>query len=149
MDGAIKTPRLNILLVEDSPDDVELTLEGFKEGNLNHSLSVVEDGIEALEFLRQKGKYADAVRPDVILLDLNLPKKDGREVLEEIKSDEKLKHIPVIVLTTSRSEQDIMASYRLHANSYITKPVDLGDFFKAIKAFEDFWLNTVALPSKL
>lgn len=148
MDNTVSTRSLNILLVEDSPDDVELTMEAFKEGTQNHRLDVVEDGIEALNFLRRKGEYADAVRPDVILLDLNLPKKDGREVLEEIKGDEDLKYIPVIVLTTSRSEQDILTSYRLHANSYISKPVDLAEFFRAIKALEDFWLTVATLPSQ-
>lgn len=149
MDPTISPRPLNILLVEDSADDVELTMEGFKEGKLIHQLDVVDDGIEALNYLRREGKYADAVRPDVILLDLNLPKKDGREVLQEIKSDEELKHIPVIVLTTSRSEQDILTSYKLHANSYISKPVDLAEFFKAIKALEDFWLTVVTLPSNI
>ncbi len=149
MDPTISPRPLNILLVEDSADDVELTMEGFKEGKLIHQLDVVDDGIEALNYLRRVGKYADAVRPDVILLDLNLPKKDGREVLQEIKADEELKHIPVIVLTTSRSEQDILTSYKLHANSYISKPVDLAEFFKAIKALEDFWLTVVTLPSNI
>ncbi|MFQ6026130.1 MAG: response regulator [Dehalococcoidia bacterium] len=140
---------VEILLVEDSADDVELTMEGFKEGKVLHHLSVAVDGVEALEFLRKQGKYANVAVPDIILLDLNLPRKDGRQVLEEIKVDPDLRHIPVVVLTTSQADQDILKSYELHANCYITKPVDLEQFFKIIKSLEDFWLTVVKLPSGL
>lgn len=138
---------IEILLVEDNPGDVRLTQEAFKENKLLNHLSIVEDGEEAISFLRQEGKYADAIRPDLILLDLNLPKKDGREVLAEIKTDEHLRRIPVVVLTTSGAEQDILKSYDLHANCYITKPVDLDQFIKVVKTIEDFWLTIVKLPS--
>ena len=116
---------INILLVEDNPGDVRLTVEALREGKVHNHLSVARDGVEALAFLRQQGEFADAPRPDVILLDLNLPKKDGREVLAEIKADERLRRIPVVVLTTSKAEEDILRSYALHANCYVTKPVDL------------------------
>jgi two-component system, chemotaxis family, response regulator Rcp1 len=138
---------IDILLVEDNPGDVRLTVEALKEGKVRNRLSVVEDGVEALAFLRQEGKYADAPRPDVILLDLNLPRKDGRVVLAEIKADEGLRRIPVVVLTTSSSEQDILRSYDLHANCYITKPVDLEQFIEVVKGIEDFWLTIVKLPT--
>ncbi len=141
------TRPLEILHVEDSPDDVELTLEGLKEGGIPHNLTAVSDGVEALEFLSKQGQYVDAPDPDIILLDLNLPRMDGREVLQEIKNDERLKHIPVVVLTTSQAEQDILKSYRLHANCYITKPVDLDKFFSVINTLENFWLNVVKLPN--
>ena len=137
---------VNLLLVEDNPGDVRLTQEGLKEGKILNNLSVVGDGVEALAFLRQQGQYADAFRPDMILLDLNLPRKDGREVLEEIKSDPDLKRIPVVVLTTSRAEEDILRSYNLHANCYITKPVDLEQFIKVVQAIEAFWVTIVTLP---
>ena len=137
---------VNILLVEDNPGDVRLTQEGLKEGKVLNNLSVVADGVEALAFLRRQGQYADAIRPDMILLDLNLPRKDGREVLEEIKSDPDLKRIPVVVLTTSRAEQDILRSYDLHANCYITKPVDLEQFINVVQAIEEFWVTIVTLP---
>ncbi|HQN17514.1 MAG TPA: response regulator [Syntrophobacteraceae bacterium] len=137
---------VEILLVEDNPADVRLTVEGLKEGKVNNNLYVVEDGVEAMAFLRREGKYADAVSPDLILLDLNLPKKDGREVLSEIKSDEQLKRIPVVVLTTSKAEQDILRAYDLHANCYITKPVDLDQFIEVVGAIEDFWFTIVKLP---
>ena len=137
---------VEILHVEDSPDDVELTIEALKEGKVWHNLTAVADGVEALEFLRKQGKYVNAPEPDIILLDLNLPRKDGREVLEEIKTDEQLKHIPVVVLTTSQAEQDIFKSYQLHANCYITKPVDLDQFFSVIISLENFWLTVVKLP---
>ena len=140
------TRPVEILLVEDSPDDVELTQEALKEGKVWHNLSVVADGVEAIEFLRRQGKHSNAPQPDIILLDLNLPRKDGREVLEEVKADPQLKHIPVVVLTTSNAEQDILKSYKLHANCYITKPVDLDQFFSVIKALENFWLTVVRLP---
>ena len=135
-----------ILLVEDNPGDVRLTREALREGKILNELSVVEDGVEALAFLRREGRYAEAVRPDLILLDLNLPKKDGREVLEEIKGDGALKKIPVVVLTTSAAERDILKAYDLHANCYITKPVDLEQFIKVVQLIEDFWLTIVKLP---
>jgi CheY-like chemotaxis protein len=137
---------IEILLVEDNPGDVRLTIEALKEAKVYNHLSVASDGVEALAFLRREGKYAGAARPDLILLDLNLPKRDGREVLAEIKSDERLRTIPVVILTTSRAEQDILQSYSLHANCYITKPVDLDQFIKVVQSIEDFWLTIVALP---
>ena len=137
---------IEILLVEDNPGDVRLTQEAFKENKMLNHLSVVWDGEEALAFLRQEGEYAAATRPDLILLDLNLPKKDGREVLAEIKADEHLKRIPVVVLTTSSAEQDILKSYDLHANCYITKPVDLEQFIIIVRSIEDFWLTIAKLP---
>ena len=135
-----------ILLVEDNPGDVRLTREALKEGKILNEVSVAEDGVEALAFLRRQGRYSDAARPDLILLDLNLPKKDGREVLEEIKCDDGLKQIPVVVLTTSAAERDILRAYNLHANCYITKPVDLEQFIKVVQLIEDFWLTIVKLP---
>ena len=137
---------INILLVEDNPGDVRLTLEAFKEGKVNNNMSVVDDGVEAMAFLRQEGKYIDTGRPDLILLDLNLPRKDGREVLAEIKQDPKLKSIPVVVLTTSDAESDIAKTYDLHANCYITKPIDLGQFISVVKYIDYFWLAIVKLP---
>ena len=144
INGAMGKP-VEVLLVEDNPGDVRLTLEALKDGKVNNHLSVVEDGVEALAFLRREGKYADASRPDLILLDLNLPKKDGREVLAEIKTDEDLKRIPVVVLTTSKAEEDILKTYNLHANCYITKPVDF-DQFVVVRLVEDFWFTIVKLP---
>lgn len=135
-----------ILLVEDNAGDVRLMRESLKENKLLNNLSVVEDGVEALAFLNREGKYALAPRPDLILLDLNLPRLDGREVLAIIKADEKLRSIPVVVLTTSRAEEDILKSYDLHANCFITKPVELGAFIKAIASLEEFWLAVVTLP---
>jgi CheY-like chemotaxis protein len=123
-----------------------LTQEVLKEAKVRNQLHVVGDGAEAMTFLKKEGKYADAPRPDLILLDLNLPKKDGREVLDEIKSDENLRRIPVVVLTISKSEEDVFKSYDLHANCYITKPVDLDQFLKVVKSIEDFWLTIVKLP---
>ncbi|WP_028583115.1 response regulator [Desulfogranum mediterraneum] len=137
---------VEILLVEDNPGDVRLTVEGLKEGKVKNNLHVVADGVEALAFLRKEGQYGDAIRPDLILLDLNLPKKDGREVLTEIKSDPDLAHIPVVVLTTSKAEQDILKAYSLHANCYITKPVDLDQFISVVESIEDFWFTIVKLP---
>jgi len=139
---------IEILLVEDNPADVRLTQEALKEGKVRNHLHVARDGIEAMEFLRRVGKYANAVRPDLILLDLNLPRKDGREVLADIKADPDLKAIPVVVLTTSSAEQDIFKSYKLHANCYITKPVDLDQFVQVVKSIDDFWLTVVRLPSE-
>lgn len=137
---------IKILLVEDNSGDVRLIKEAFKEGKIRLDMEVVQDGVEALAYLRQKGKYAKAPRPGLILLDLNLPKKDGREVLAEIKTDEDLKRIPVVILTISKDEEDIMKSYNLHANCYITKPVDLKQFMKVVQSIEDFWLTIVRLP---
>ncbi|MBI4962946.1 MAG: response regulator [Desulfomonile tiedjei] len=139
---------VEILLVEDNPMDVIVTREALKEGKVCNNLSVVQDGEEAIEFLRRKGDYADAPRPDVILLDLNLPRKGGREVLSEIKNDPALQDIPVIVLTTSKAEEDVLDSYQLHANCFITKPVDLDQFTKVIKTIEGFWFEIVKLPPK-
>lgn len=137
----------NILLIEDNPGDVRLTQEAFKEGKKKVNLEVVMDGVEAIKYLRKQDKYADVPIPDLILLDLNLPKWDGREVLKEIKTDKKLKRIPVVVLTTSNAEQDIINSYDLHANCYINKPVDFDNFFEIIQKIEDFWLITSILPT--
>lgn len=137
---------VEILLVEDSPGDVRLTQECLREAKVKNNLQVVNDGVEALAFLRRQGNYAEAVRPDLVLLDLNLPKKDGREVLSEMKADDTLKSIPVVVLTISGSEEDILKSYNLHANCYIVKPIDLQQFLKVVKAIEDFWLTIVKLP---
>jgi two-component system, chemotaxis family, response regulator Rcp1 len=137
---------IDILLVEDNPGDVDLAREGLEEGKVRNQLHVVGDGEAALAFLRRQAPYADAPRPDVILLDLNLPRKDGREVLAEIKADEELKLIPVVVLTTSEAEQDIVRSYKLHANCYVTKPLDLDQFVTVVKSIEDFWLAIVKLP---
>jgi two-component system, chemotaxis family, response regulator Rcp1 len=137
---------LEILLVEDNPGDVRLMVEALKEGTVFNHLNVACDGSEAVAFLRQEGQYVKAPRPDLILLDLNLPKKDGREVLAEIKADEDLRLIPVVVLTTSQAEQDILKSYHLYANCYINKPVDLDQFIDVLKFVEDFWLTIVKLP---
>ncbi len=142
---AIKRP-LEILLIEDNPGDVRLTAEALKQGQGGSNLNVVKDGVEALAFLQREGPYAAALRPDLILLDLNLPRKDGREVLAEIKQDPRFQRIPVVVLTTSSAEQDVVRSYDLHANCYITKPASLGQFVKIIKAIEDFWLTIARLP---
>jgi CheY-like chemotaxis protein len=139
---------VEILLVEDNPGDVRLTIEALKEGKVRNNLSVVKDGVEALAFLRREGSFAGATRPDLILLDLNLPKKDGREVLAEIKEDGALRRIPVVVLTTSKAEEDILRTYDLHANCYITKPVDLEQFISVVRSIDDFWLSVVRLPPK-
>jgi chemotaxis family two-component system response regulator Rcp1 len=139
---------LEILLVEDNPGDVRLTREALKEGPLEKNLSVAVDGVDAMSFLRREGAYAAVARPDMILLDLNLPRKDGREVLAEIKADEDLRRIPVVILTTSKAEEDILRSYALHANCYVTKPVDLEQFMTVVKSIEDFWFSIVRLPSR-
>ncbi len=139
---------VEILLVEDNEGDVGLVEEVFEEGRINNNLSVAEDGEEAMMFLRKEGQFANATRPDLILLDLNLPGKDGREVLKEVKEDDNLKKIPIVVLTTSKAEEDILKSYDLHANSYITKPVDFNQFINVIKSIESFWLEVVKLPSR-
>ena len=137
---------IEILLVEDNPGDVRLTQEALKEGKVLNQMDIASDGVDALAYLRRTGSHIHAPRPDLILLDLNLPKKNGREVLAEIKSDASLKRIPVVVLTTSSAEQDILESYDLHANAFITKPVDLIQFMNIIKSIEDFWLTVVTLP---
>jgi len=137
---------VEILLVEDNPGDVRLTREALKEAKVINHLTVLKDGAEALAFLRREGSYTNAVTPHLILLDLNLPKKDGREVLAEIKADDKLKRIPVVVLTTSQDEQDVFKSYHFHANCYVTKPVDLEQFMTVVRSIEDFWLGIVVLP---
>lgn len=139
---------IEILLIEDSRGDIGLIEEVFEEAKIRNNLYVAEDGEEAIQFLNKKGHYADVPRPDIILLDLNLPKKDGREVLDEVKRDETLRNIPIVVLTTSKAEEDILKSYNLHANAYITKPVDFEQFIKVIKSIEDFWLEVVKLPGK-
>jgi chemotaxis family two-component system response regulator Rcp1 len=137
---------IEILLVEDNQGDVRLIQEALHEGKVRNSLSVVRDGAEALDYLRKQGQYKKSARPCLVLLDLNLPKKNGFEVLKEIKADENLKRIPIVVLTTSQSEQDILKSYDLNANAYVSKPVDFHDFLSAVKAIEDFWLEIVKLP---
>jgi CheY-like chemotaxis protein len=137
---------VEILLVEDNPGDERLTREALKEGKVYNNLHWVKDGVEAMEFLRRAGRYAEAPRPDIILLDLNLPKKDGREVLQEIKTDTDLKRIPVVVLTTSKAEEDVLRTYNLHANCYVTKPVDLEKFIVVVKSIDVFWLTVVTLP---
>jgi CheY-like chemotaxis protein len=137
---------VDVLLVEDNPGDVRLTREALREGKVVNNLRVVPDGVEAMKYLRRLPPYEDAARPDLILLDLNLPRKDGREVLAELKADGALKRIPVVVLTTSRAEDDIARSYDLHANCYIPKPVDLEQFLRAVQVINDFWLTVVKLP---
>ncbi len=136
---------IEILLVEDNPGDVRLTKEALKDAKVRNNIHVAMDGVEALAFLRKQGKYAVVPRPDLILLDLNLPKKNGSEVLAEIKQDDGLQHIPVVILTTSQAEQDILESYRLHANAFVTKPVDLEQFLKVVASIEQFWLEIVKL----
>jgi CheY-like chemotaxis protein len=139
---------IEILLIEDNPGDVDLTKEALQEAKVRNRLHVVDDGAKAVDFLYKKGAYADAPRPDIILLDLNLPKKDGRQVLEEIKADPQLAEIPVVILTTSQAEEDIIRSYQLHANCYITKPVDFKQFMHVVKSIEEFWLTIVKLPKR-
>jgi chemotaxis family two-component system response regulator Rcp1 len=136
---------IEILLVEDNPGDARLTREALRDAKVRNNLHVAPDGVEALAFLRRQGKHATAPKPDLILLDLNLPKKDGREVLEEVKGDEQLRHIPIVILTTSQAERDIAESYRLRANAYVTKPVDLEQFLKVVQSIEHFWLEIVKL----
>jgi two-component system, chemotaxis family, response regulator Rcp1 len=137
---------IELLLVEDSEPDVRLTQEALNEAKVHNRLSVVEDGVEAMEFLRRQGRHANAPRPDLILLDLNLPRKDGRQVLKEVKADDSLKRIPVVILTTSKSEEDVLRAYDLHANCYIAKPVDFNRFMEVVKSVEEFWLTVVRLP---
>jgi len=147
MEHCDSTKPVNILLVEDNPGDIRLTQEVLKDGKICNNLIIAMDGEEAMFFLKKTGKFKDAVTPDIILLDLNLPKKDGRQVLSEIKTDPDLKMIPVIVLTTSSAEQDILNTYANHANAYITKPVDFDQFINVIRTFENFWLTIVKLPN--
>jgi chemotaxis family two-component system response regulator Rcp1 len=139
---------IELLLVEDNPGDVRLTQEALREGKVCNHLHVAADGVEALAYLRREGQYANARQPDLILLDLNLPKKSGREVLAEIKADPDLRRIPVVILTVSKAEEDVLKSYNLHANCYITKPVDLDQFLGVVKSIEDFWLTVVVLPPR-
>ncbi len=139
---------IDILLVEDNPGDVRLAQEALKESKVRNKLYVVEDGVEAMSFLRKQGRHTDVPRPDLILLDLNLPRKSGREVLAEVKTDDNLKRIPVVVLTVSRAEEDIVRSYDHHANCYITKPLDFSQFMEVTKTIEEFWLTIVKLPPK-
>lgn len=138
---------IEILLVEDNPGDVRLTREALRDGKVKNNLHVAMDGVQAMAFLRREGAFAHVPRPDVILLDLNLPKKNGREVLAEVKSDPELMRIPVVVLTTSRDEQDVLKAYEYHANCFITKPVDLEQFLAVVRSIEDFWFTIVQLPS--
>ncbi len=145
IDAPIAHP-IEILLVEDNPGDVRLTVEALKEAKVRNRVHVVDDGVKAMAFLRRQAAYSTAPRPDLILLDLNLPKKDGREVLEELKHDGDLKRIPVVILTTSQAEQDILKAYELHANCYITKPVDLDQFLKVVRSIDEFWFTVVTLP---
>lgn len=135
-----------ILLVEDNPGDARLTVEAFADGRVKNNLNVVSDGVEAMRYLRNEGEFAGKPMPDIILLDLNLPRKDGREVLAEVKADEDLRKIPIVILTTSRAEEDILRTYDLHANCYITKPVELDSFINVVRTIEDFWLTLVRLP---
>ena len=144
MSGPTPVP-IEILLVEDNPGDARLTREALRDARVRNNLHVAADGVDALAFLRRQGKHAAVAKPDLILLDLNLPKKDGREVLEEVKGDDQLRHIPVVILTTSQAERDIGESYRLRANAYVTKPVDLEQFLKVVQSIEHFWLEIVKL----
>jgi len=139
-------PPVEILLVEDNPGDMRLTMEALKEGKVYNNLHWARDGVEALEFLQRQGRHAAAPRPDIVLLDLNLPRMDGREVLARIKSDEGLRQIPVVILTTSKAEEDVLRSYDLHANCYVTKPVDLEKFIVVVKSIDQFWLTVATLP---
>lgn len=145
--GGLRRP-IEVLLVEDNPGDVRLTREALKEGRVINNLSVVADGIEAMDFLLRRGDYLNSPRPDLILLDLNMPRKNGREVLEEIKTHPALRRIPVMVLTTSDAEQDLTRAYNLHANCYITKPVDLEQFLTVMRSIEHFWFHVVTLPNE-
>jgi two-component system, chemotaxis family, response regulator Rcp1 len=140
-------PPVEILLVEDNLGDARLTREALKEGKVYNNLHWVKDGVEAIEFLHKTGRHQGAPRPDIILLDLNLPKKDGREVLQEIKADPDLQRIPVVILTTSKAEEDVLKTYALHANCYVTKPVDLEQFIRVVQSIDNFWLTVVTLPN--
>jgi len=143
-----KSRTIVILLVEDNPGDARLTMEAMRDSKMLNLIHVVEDGVEAMAFLRREGRYSEAPRPDLILLDLNLPKKDGRAVLAEIKTDPDLKRIPVVVLTTSNAEEDVLKAYDLHANAYVSKPVDLQQFMKIVALIDEFWFNVVTLPNR-
>ena len=142
------TRSIQILLVEDNPGDARLTIEAMREAKVRNKIHIVEDGVQAMQFLRREGTYAEARRPDLILLDLNLPKKDGREVLAEVKADPALRRIPVVVLTTSSADEDVLRAYDLHANCYVTKPVDLTQFMKIVSQIEEFWVKVVILPKE-
>ena len=144
-----KVKPIEILIAEDNPGEVRLTVKALEQSKLKNKLNVVPDGIEAMKYLRQEGNYCDVVQPDIVFLDLNMPRMDGRQVLAEMKEDQSLKHIPVVVLTTSDAEQDVVCSYQLHANCYITKPVDMEQFFKVVTSIEDFWFKIVKLPPHL
>jgi chemotaxis family two-component system response regulator Rcp1 len=146
MHNAADGKPIEILLVEDNPGDVRLAVEALRDAKVANRLHIVEDGVEAMSFLRREGRYADVPQPNLILLDLNLPRKDGREVLAEIKQDADLKRIPVVILTSSAAEQDVVQAYNLYANCYITKPMDLDQFLKVVRSIEDFWLIVVTLP---
>lgn len=148
VDGQRTVRTIEILMVEDNPGDVRLTREALKGSKVLHRLNVVEDGVAALEFLRREPPYEDAPRPDIVLLDLNLPKKDGREVLSAIKADPALRSIPVVILTTSQAEEDVLRAYNLNANCYVTKPVDFDQFMRIVRTIEEFWLNIVTLPPR-
>ncbi len=148
MSNPEKLEVIDVLLVEDDPGDVLLIREAFEDNKVHNRLHVVPDGVEALMFLRQEGEHADAPRPDLVLLDLNLPRKDGREVLAEVKGDESLQHIPVVVLTTSKAEEDVLRSYKLHANAYVTKPVDFDRFIDVVRQIDEFFVTVVKLPSR-
>jgi len=148
MSDAVGGQSVEILLVEDNAGDVGLAREGLRECKISNNLHVVGDGVEASAFLHRKGQYASRPRPDLIILDLNLPKRDGRELLREIKSDEQLKQIPVVILTTSAAEEDIVRSYSLHANCYVTKPLGIDQFLAVVRSIEDFWFTIVKLPPK-
>jgi chemotaxis family two-component system response regulator Rcp1 len=148
MHDALKVRPIEILLVEDNPGDVRLTQEALKDAKVANTMHIVEDGVAALDFLYRRGPYDAAPRPDLILLDLNLPKKNGREVLEQIKQDEHLKCIPVVILTTSQADDDVASAYKLHANCYITKPVEFAQFIRVVRAIEEFWFTIVTLPEK-
>ena len=148
MTGQRTVRTIDILMVEDDPGDVRLTREALKGSKVLHSLNVVEDGVAALDYLRRVPPYQHAVRPDIVLLDLNLPRKDGREVLSAMKQDADLRTIPVVILTTSQAEEDVLRAYNLNANCYVTKPVDFDQFMRIVRTIEDFWLNVVTLPPK-
>lgn len=139
---------IELLMVEDNPGDIRLAQEAMQEAKINNRINVVTDGVMAMEYLRRQGSFKDVLRPDLILLDLNLPRMDGREVLEALKSDPDLRRIPVVVLTTSRAEEDVIRAYNLHANCYITKPVDFHQFMKVVQQIDDFWVNVVTLPKQ-
>ncbi len=149
MNGSAYAKPVEILLVEDNPGDADLAREALETGKVQNILHVVGDGVQAMDFLRQTGSYVRAPRPDLVILDLNLPRKDGREVLAEIKADDELKRIPVVILTTSSAEEDILRTYNLHANCFITKPIDLNQFMKVVQSIEDFWLCIVKLPNRI